>query len=96
MKRYRLTPRARADLSHIWRTTKETWGSDQAERYLREIEQALERLGDNPALALNSDHIRKDYLRFRVASHMLFFKRRDNIIDVMRILHGRQNFTRHL
>jgi toxin ParE1/3/4 len=96
MKLYRLTPKARVDLSHIWRTTKETWGSDQAERYLREIEQALERLGDNPALALNSDHIRKGYLRFRVASHMLFFKRPDKIIEVMRILHGRQDFTRHL
>jgi toxin ParE1/3/4 len=96
MTRYRLTPKARADLSHIWHNTQETWGSDQAERYLREIEQALERLGENPALALNSDHIRKGYLRFRVASHVLFFKRRDTIIEVMRILHGRQDFTRHL
>jgi toxin ParE1/3/4 len=96
MKRYRLTPKARADLSHIWRTTTDNWGVDQAERYLREIEQVLERLSENPALGLNSDHIRQGYLRFRVASHVLFFKKGGDGIDVIRILHGRQDAERNL
>lgn len=95
MKRYRLTPMAEGDLAEIWRYFEETWGAAQAD-YLRDIEAALERYSQNPSLAVKSDDIRPGYWRFRVKSHIVFFKRDGEWIDVVRILHGAMDYPRHL
>ncbi len=96
MKRYRLTPKARDDLSDIWDRTVANWGAQQAESYMRQIELSLERHADNPALTLNSDAIRTGYRRFRVGAHIVFFRQGNDAIEIVRILHGHMDFTRHL
>ena len=45
-----LRPRAMADLEEIWDYTVETWGEEQAERYLRLINDGLCKIADNPKL----------------------------------------------
>ena len=47
---YVLSPRAEADLAEIWDHTQSRWARDQAERYLRQIQAALEPLAQNPRL----------------------------------------------
>ncbi len=96
MTRFRLTPKAQDDLSDIWDRTVETWGHEQAERYLRDIQAAVERFAANPSLALRSDDIRPGYRRFRVGQRIVFFRERDEAIEIVRILHGHMDFTRHL
>jgi toxin ParE1/3/4 len=41
--RYLLSPAAQADLGQIWDYTRDRWGVDQAEEYLRELQRAIER-----------------------------------------------------
>ncbi|ORA51001.1 hypothetical protein BST21_02300 [Mycolicibacterium celeriflavum] len=38
------------DVNDIWDYTRERWSDDQAERYLREIQRAIERIVDNPLI----------------------------------------------
>ena len=44
MSRYVLSPRARADLDDIWAYTARRWGTDQAEDYIRLVQNAIEGL----------------------------------------------------
>jgi toxin ParE1/3/4 len=92
---YVLSPRAQADMDEIWDYTVETWNVDQAERYIRQLRQAVETVADDPRRGVSCDHIRPGY-RSSVASHVLFFRLTDSGIDVVRVLHQRMDFARHL
>jgi hypothetical protein len=42
------------------------------------------------------DHIRSGYFKYSAGSHVLFFRRRESGIVVIRILHQSMDFERHL
>ena len=96
MRRFVLSPRARRDLDGIWTYTANKWGADQAERYLRRIAEAVELIAETPTLGRNCDHVREGYLKYPVGSHVLFYRAIDDSVDVVRILHQRMDFDRHL
>lgn len=92
-----LSPAARADLEDIWDYTRERWGDDQAEAYVREIQRAIERVVDRPLIGRSCDDVRQGYRTHAVGSHTLYYRiARDDLIDVVRILHNRMDVDRHL
>jgi toxin ParE1/3/4 len=93
---YRLSPLAEADLEDIWRYTFENWSSDQADRYIRNLIEAFEDLAARRRPGRSAQDIRDGYLKQLVGSHVIYFRRRDDGIDVIRILHGRMDVARHL
>lgn len=93
---YVLTPRARADLADIWRYTAQRWDRDQADRYLRELRRAIETIARDPSKGRRCDDIRAGYLRYPAGSHVVFFRMAGDGIVVVRILHQRMDFGRHL
>jgi toxin ParE1/3/4 len=93
---YVLTPRARADLADIWRYTVQRWDRDQADRYLRELRRAIETIARGPSKGHRCDDIRAGYLRYPAGSHVVFFRMAGDGIVVVRILHQRMDFGRHL
>ena len=96
MSRYRLTPAAQRDLSSIWDFSEERWDAQQAERYVREIQAAIERIAADPLRGRTVDDIREGYRRYAIGSHLVFYIERDDAVDVIRILHQRMDPTRHL
>ena len=93
----RLSPRARTDLSRIWDDSAERWGADQADRYVRLLAGGFDRLAEGSARGRRADEIREGYLRLSVGSHVLFYRRgAEGGIEVIRILHQRMDFKRHL
>jgi toxin ParE1/3/4 len=96
MIRYVLSPKAQADIDDIWSYTVENWGDQQAERYLRGLQRAIEDIAENPDKGRPCDHIRAGYRKYPVGSHVLFYRVVDGLIDVVRILHQRMDFERHL
>ena len=92
-----LSPAAQADLETIWDYTCERWDADQAEKYVRDIQRALERVAGNPLIGQPCDEVRKGYRWHPVGSHTLYYRvGLDNLIDVVRILHQRMDVDRHL
>jgi toxin ParE1/3/4 len=90
--RWRLLPRARADIDGIWDYTAREYGIEQAVAYLRAIEAAViahER-------AQSCDHIRPGYWRIKAGSHVIFFHREGDEVIVVRILHERMDFAGRL
>ena len=96
MRNYTLAPRARADLQGIWKYSVDEWGVEQADRYVREIHQEIEVVARDPTRGRPCDHLRMGYRMYPAGSHMLFFRLTDSGIYVVRILHQRMDFERHL
>ncbi len=96
MKRYRLSRLAEADLESIWAYSEANWGVDQAEAYVRDLQRAIEATAANPRLGRACDEIRSGYCKRTVGSHVVFYRLGAGIIDVIRILHQRMDFDRHL
>jgi toxin ParE1/3/4 len=96
MSRYTLSPRAQADIEEIWDYTVEHWNVDQAEAYLRKIKAAVEAVADDPRLGRPCDEVRAGYRKYSAGSHILFYRTTSGCIDIVRILHQRMDFERHL
>jgi toxin ParE1/3/4 len=96
MTRYVLSPRAQSDMEGIWDYTAERWSNEQAERYIRALQEAIETIAADPRRARSCDHIRAGYRKYSVGAHVIFFRAAINGIDIVRILHQRMDFERHL
>jgi toxin ParE1/3/4 len=94
---YVLSPAARADLEQIWDYTCQRWSRNQAEKYVREIQRAIELLVDSPLIGRPCEEVRAGYRRHAVGSHTLYYRLADrDVIDVVRILHKHMDVDRHL
>jgi toxin ParE1/3/4 len=93
---YVLSPRAQSDLDEIWDYTAKRWGLDQAETYTRDIWQRIEKVAARPAIGQECSDIRAGYWKIPCGSHFLFYRLTDEGIDVVRILHERMDFERHI
>ena len=96
MSAFRLTPAAQRDLSEIWDFTHNRWDVVQAEEYIAEIRDAIERVAKDPNRGRRCADIRDGYRRYVVGSHLVFFVEYEDAIDVIRILHQRMDPTRHM
>jgi toxin ParE1/3/4 len=96
MAEFFLRPKAIADLEEIWDYTVGTWGEEQAESYLRLINQSFRNIVDNPSIGRSCDVIRKGYRKRGVGRHVIFYRTVDGDVDVVRILHERMDVMRHL
>jgi toxin ParE1/3/4 len=96
MSRGILSDRAQSDLAEIWSYTASRWGSNQAERYIREIWRAIEITADNPSRGRACDDIRAGHFKTLVGSHVIIYRPMGDGIGVVRILHQQMDFRRHL
>ena len=96
MSRYVLSPRAQDDLSSIWDYTAERWGMQQADDYLRILRRAMETVADDPRKGHSCDEVREGYRKYRAGSHMLIYRKIKAGVDIVRVLHSRMDFERHL
>ena len=96
MNSFVLSPRAIGDIDDIWDYTAINWGTEQAEYYVRQIEAAIKAAAGNPHLGRACDDIRAGYFKLRCGSHVLFYRKTAAGIDIVRILHARMDFERHM
>ena len=86
-------------LTRIWirsGSTPETWGVDQAERYVLNIRNACSALASGRSKGRSAKEIRPSYRKFAVGSHLLFYKTAsDGTIEVIRILHQSMDVPAH-
>lgn len=91
-----LTPRARTDLQAVWTYTADRWSVEQADRYTRLIHRAIQIVAVDPRRWRSCDQVRSGYYKYPVGSHVLFFRKHNSGILVVRILHQSMDFERHL
>lgn len=96
MSEFRLAPAAQRDLSSIWDFSEERWDGRQAEKYIRELQTAIERIAGDPERGRGRDDVRAGYRSYSIGGHAVFYVSRARRVDVIRILHQRMDPSRHL
>ena len=93
---YTLSQKADDDIMHIARASVQQWGLARAERYILNLHEAFERLAEFPDMGRAVDEIRPGYLLMESASHVIFYRKTETGILIVRVLHERMDFTHHL
>ena len=93
---YKLTPDAKSDLIEIRRYTKSKWGQEQAKKYLKGLQQALNLLAENPLLGVSRPEIGANIHSFPYASHVVYYLPQIDEIVVFAVLHKQMVPLRHI
>lgn len=96
MPKYKLSPLAEEDLLHIFESTIESWGILQAREYALLIESALEKLTEYPEIGIQRDELYKNTRSFLAEKHIIYFRSKNDVIEIARILHQKMDHTKYL
>ena len=94
-KSYRLSPLSEVDLEEIWLYTLNRWSMEQADTYHRLLVEAFEGLAGGTKQGRPTD-VLPGFHKYLCGSHVIYFIDYPNYLDVIRILHQRQDAERHL
>lgn len=95
MGKFHLTNRAVTDLSEIADFTIQSFGIEQARFYRDGLNNCFEILAENPQLGRSAAELAPNLKRFEYQSHVVFYVLNADIL-IVRILHQRMDFKRHL
>ena len=88
MPQFRLTHAAINDLKQIATYTKDQWGIEQRNTYLRQMDERFHKLALNPTIGKPCDYIKPGYRKSSVGSHIIFYTSESSgLINIVRILH---------
>lgn len=90
---FRLSPAALRDLDAIWDYTAQRWSVAQAETYIRGLTAEMDLLVREPKLARESHLIRPPVRLYRSGSHLIVYRTATSWLEVLRIVHVRQNWV---
>lgn len=91
-----LTEIARADLDSIRRYSTRTWGEERTTAYLNALRDTLKGLLRGTVAARGRDDLRPGIQMAISGRHCIFFEADDYRILVVRVLHDRMDYRRHL
>lgn len=96
MPQYILSPNAQGSLRRIKAYSLELFGEEQTVAYLRFIEKKLQTVAENPDIGRQREEVKKGYFSFLAGSHVIFYRKTKNHIEVIDILHQGMDPYRHL
>lgn len=92
---YILSPRALADLAHIWDTTTEEWGEVQADHYTDALDARCGWLAANPYLGKDRSEVRAELRSFPQGEHLVFYRIiKDDVIEIVGFPYQGQDLQR--
>jgi len=91
-----LKPKAYEDLESIYNYSLSKFGKAKAIEYIGDINSVFTKLCKNELIGSDCDYIKHNLLKNNVNSHVIFYKIKQNEIEVFRILHQKQDYIRHL
>ncbi len=93
---YTLSEAADEDIEAIARSSLEQWGVTRAEMYVLGLHAAFERLAEFPDLGRDANVIHPGYRRIETGRHVVFYRPTGHGVLIVRVLHDRMDFRRHL
>ena len=91
-----LTTAAERDLAGVWDYTFDTWGADQADRYLEHLEACCERIAAGEAVIQSFPEIDARLGSHHCEHHYIFFLATDDKPIVVAVLHERMDLMTRL
>lgn len=96
MKKLQIRPAALRDLVEIRAYTIRIWGKQQAIDYLSSMEACFGRISVQPEHGSPFPTDVGDYKRIKCGSHYIFYRDMPEVVAIIRILHEKMDFDRHL
>ncbi|WP_462268398.1 type II toxin-antitoxin system RelE/ParE family toxin [Desulfobacter sp.] len=96
MNQYILSLNAQKSLRDIKAYSFEKFGEQQTITYLKLIEKKLQMIAESPDIGRKREEIKKGYLSFLAGSHVIFYRKAKNHVDIIDILHQSMEPYRHL
>ena len=91
-----IAPAAQNDLKDIYQYGLRQWGPAQSEKYLTTIKNQFWLLTDQPLMGTERNELLHEIRSLPIENHTLFYRVTANTVEIIRILHGRQDPQRHL
>ena len=91
-----IAPTAKNDLKDIYQYGLRQWGQAQSDSYLFGIKNQFWLLTEQPLIGTERPELLPDIRSLPIESHTLFYRVTSNKIEIIRVLHGRQDPQRHL
>lgn len=92
-----LSERAKSDIQSIGDHTEEKWSEEQAERYIRLILSECRDLANKPLVGRSYEPIRPGLRGYPCGKHVIFYRvLSTDKVRIVRVLHERMDFPRHL
>lgn len=91
-----ISPAAKADLKDIYQYGLRQWGEKQSDTYLEHLKGNLWALTEQPLIGVERPDLLSSVRSLPIESHTLFYRVMPNTVEVIRVLHCRQDPQRHL
>lgn len=91
-----IAPAAKNDLKEIYQYGLRQWGQAQSESYLSTLKKQFWLLTQQPLTGTERPELLQDTRSLPIESHTLFYRVTANRVEIIRVLHGRQDPQRHL
>jgi toxin ParE1/3/4 len=96
VRRLDLTEIARDDLRSIRRYSQKAWGADRTVRYMADLRDVIKGLRAGTVVSRNRDDLRPGLHMATSGRHCVFFELDESRILIVRVLHDRMDYPRHL
>ena len=91
-----ISPIARADLIKIYQYGTLNWGKARASRYIDHLKAQFWNLTEHPERGIERDELLSALRSITIDSHVIFYRTKNQQLEVIRVLHGRQDPQRHI
>jgi toxin ParE1/3/4 len=91
-----LTTDARIDLNDILLYTEQRWGRAQRIAYRTTIRNAIATIGRNPNIEGERDGLPTGLRTYPAGRHVIYYRVRSEMVEIVRILHQRMDPVRHV
>ncbi len=88
MSKYILSSQAELDLENLYDFGYFQFGSNQADKYLTEIEDLFYLIAQKPHIGRERNAVLIGLRSFAHQAHVIFYRTQKNNIEIIRILHG--------
>jgi toxin ParE1/3/4 len=85
-------PKSKQDLREVWRYYARVASPDIADKLLREIDQAGERLAEQALMWRARDEVMPGLRSVLIHPYTVFYRVQDGVVEIVRVLHERRNF----
>ena len=93
--KFQLSRQAVNDLREIWLYSEENWGIAKADEYLRMVEGQMEVIVGQATAGKELQGL-SGYLKQSAGRHIIVFRRDEDGVVIVRVLHERMDPARHL
>ncbi|VAW69425.1 hypothetical protein MNBD_GAMMA09-2106 [hydrothermal vent metagenome] len=91
-----IAPATKTDLKDIYQYGLRQWGQTQSESYLESIKEQFWALTEQPLIGIDRSELLSGARSLPIESHTLFYRVTTDTVEIIRVLHGRQDPQLHL